>query len=292
MRTIADRFLVGLQYLLPHHALTAMINRIARCRWRWVKNALIGGFSRLYRIDWSEAEHDSAAAYSDFNSFFTRALKAGARPIDRDPGLLLSPCDGTISALGRISNGQLFQVKGRHYSLEQLTAGTAKETDAFRDGWFITIYLSPRNYHRIHMPLAGRLTQMTHVPGRLFSVAPYTVRHVDRLFARNERSLHYFDTDLGPVCIALIGAMMVASMQTVWHGVINPPRATAVKRWDYPLGDQAIELNTGQEMGRFNMGSTVILLLPDNGIRWLDELQADQTLTMGQPIAKRRLPQD
>ena len=244
------------QRMLPQRTLTALVYRFMRIRLPWFKNFQIRTIARLVGIDWSEAVSQNPGDYAHFNAFFTRELKPGVHKIDPDERILSCPVDGRVSELGPIDDQQIYQAKGRHYSLDALLAGEMASSD-WRGGWFATIYLSPRDYHRIHMPAAGKLQQMTYVPGRLFSVAPYTVRHIDSLFAVNERVICRFDTRFGPIAVILVGAMLVAGMETVWAGEITPCRQRVVRSTDY--AQQCISFEKGQEMGRVNMGSTVIL---------------------------------
>jgi phosphatidylserine decarboxylase len=285
MRTLVDHLLTGLQFLLPHHLVTAAAHRVSHCRVAWFKNLMIRVFARIFSINWADSAIDDPNDFVDFNSFFTRALKPAVREISSDRGTLISPCDGTISACGPINGTEVFQAKGSYYSLRTLLADKA-QAGLFNGGHFATIYLSPRDYHRIHMPLAGTLESMAHVPGRLFSVAPYTVRCINGLFTRNERSIHLFNGENGPFVMALIGAMVVGSMETVWHGVINPPRGRQLKVTHYLEDTNQVHLERGAEMGRFNMGSTVILVFPADTIEWLPGLTTGTSVQMGQPLAK------
>ena len=244
---------------------------------------MISTFARIFKINWADAAVQSPQDYEHFNAFFTRALRPGAREISGGQRDVISPCDGTISACGPIEGTEVFQAKGSCYSLHALLADK-NHAALFSGGQFATIYLSPRDYHRIHMPVGGQLESMTHVPGRLFSVAPYTVRCIPGLFARNERSIHLLQTDGGPMAMAMIGAMVVGSMETVWHGLINPPRARELNINIYNNENNIAPLARGDEMGRFNMGSTVILLFPANTVEWLPELSAGSSVQMGETI--------
>ncbi len=275
------KLLAYLQYLLPHHFLTAIINKLARVKTRWFKNAMINFIAKRFSVDWSEALLTKPDDYPHFNAFFTRRLKPGVRPLATEENALLCPVDGAISSFGSIREGRVFQAKGQDFSCAELLADH-EQASAFKNGEYITIYLSPKDYHRIHMPMAGNLTQMTHIPGRLFSVAPYTVDAVPRLFARNERSAHHFESEYGAHALVLVGAMLVASMETVWHGVLNPPRAKQVKYFNYSEGEVALQ--RGAEMGRFNMGSTVILLFPENSLRWNSDLVPGKLVRMGESL--------
>jgi len=276
-----DNLLARLQYALPHHLLTWVIHKLARVRIVWFKNAMIRTIASRFGVNWSEALHQSPDDYTHFNAFFTRQLKPDARPLASEENALLCPVDGAISSFGKIRENQIFQAKGHDFSCAALLAD-ASQAEKYQNGEYITIYLSPKDYHRIHMSLAGELTQMSHVPGRLFSVAPYTVDAIPRLFARNERSVHHFDTRIGSHALVLVGAMLVASMETVWHGLINPPRAKKLRHFNYPTGD--VSLDRGAEMGRFNMGSTVVLLFPENSLKWRQELEIGQVVKMGESL--------
>ena len=233
----------------------------------------------------SLAKQPDATAYKTFNEFFTRELRPGVRTVSQDKNTIICPVDGSISQIGKIESGEIFQAKGRTYNLETLLAGDDC-AENFKDGQFATLYLSPRDYHRIHMPLDGKLTRMIYVPGKLFAVNSHTVRVVDRLFARNERVISYFETAIGPVAMILVGAINVGSIETVWAGEITPTKNRSITITDYK--NQQIQLKRGEEMGRFNMGSTVILLFPNNCMQWLPELQADQSVTIGMPIGITR----
>ena len=280
-----ESILAGIQYLLPHHLLSRLVHWFMRIRVEWIKNLQISLISKLVGVDWSESRLQDVSDFENFNAFFTRDLAKNLRPIDPTPSSFVSPCDGKISQAGRITADRILQAKGRSYSLGELLAHdpSAKE---FINGFFHTIYLSPRDYHRVHMPMTGRLQRMIHVPGRLFSVAPYTVRQVPNLFARNERLISLFDTSHGTMGLVLVGAMLVSSMQTVWSGVITPPRGRKVVSAD--MTRRRIKLSKGREMGRFNMGSTVILLLPPGAVSLLEDYQPDDVVIMGQKLGRLR----
>jgi phosphatidylserine decarboxylase len=277
------RLFVSLQRLLPQHGLSRLTLRATRVRTPWFKNALMRGFMRLYDIDMSEALESDPVRYGSFNEFFTRALKSGARPIAADPASIACPVDGTVSECGRIEGEQLMQAKGRTYALNELLAA-APWSSAFAGGEFATIYLAPYNYHRIHMPLAGKLLQTIYVPGRLFSVNTVTAARVPRLFARNERVICLFEGAAGRFAVILVGALNVGSMSTVWAGDITPAKRRAVTR----LPDAQVSLGKGEELGRFNMGSTVILLLEPNRAAWRDELQAGLKVRLGEELGRLR----
>jgi phosphatidylserine decarboxylase len=268
------------QYLLPKAALTRVAGRLAQARGGAATTWAIRRFIARYGVNMSEAADPDPAHYATFNDFFTRPLRAGARPLAQAD--YLCPVDGAISQFGDIQAGQIFQAKGHTYSVQTLLAGDAQLAAPFTHGQFATLYLSPRDYHRIHMPCAGRLTQMVHVPGALFSVNPATARAVPGLFARNERVLCLFDTARGPLALALVGATIVGSMATVWHGVVNPPRPGRVRRWTY--GGQAIELAQGVELGRFLLGSTVIALWPQGTLRFSPDWSPGGSVRMGQAL--------
>ena len=283
--TLKNRLFVGLQHVLPQHFLTSIVYSLTRSRRPAVKNTLISRFVSGFRPDMTDAVEPNPLAYGSFNDFFTRPLRADARPIARDARTLVSPVDGTISQLGPIDGNQIIQAKGRRYSLEALLAGQPEWNARFIGGAFATLYLAPYNYHRIHMPITGNLVAAWYVPGKLFSVNAVTAAGVERLFARNERVVCVFEN--GPLLFAmvLVGALFVGSMTTVWHGDVTPryprrPSSLPVNSLRSPL-----RLEQGQEMGRFNMGSTVILVLPPGTTTWQPTLQAGDAIRMGQPLA-------
>jgi len=287
--TFAARLFVWLQYLLPQLTLSRLAWHLTRSRSVPVKNFLIGRFVKNFRPDMSEAEEPAPLSYASFNEFFTRALRADARRIDTDPRIIVSPVDGTVSAIGRITDGELVQAKGRRYSLAALLAGPALDAARFVDGSFATLYLAPFNYHRIHMPCDGALTSAWYVPGRLFSVNAVTAAAVAGLFARNERVVCVFDAAQARFALVLVGALFVGSMSTRWHGDVTPAarrRPTELA----PRAGVALQLPKGAELGRFNMGSTVILLLPKGAADWLPGLAAGSEVRVGQALARRRAP--
>nr|WP_245000027.1 archaetidylserine decarboxylase [Chromobacterium violaceum] len=270
------------QHILPKLALTRLAGRFAGWKGGGITTAAIRRFIARYNVDMGEAADSDPAAYATFNDFFTRALKPGVRPVA--DARLVCPVDGAVSQLGAIDSGRIFQAKGRDYSATALLAGDADLAARFADGHFATIYLSPRDYHRIHMPCAGRLLEMTYVPGDLYSVNPATARGVDRLFARNERVVCVFEDEQSqPFVMVLVGATIVGSMATVWHGVVNPPRRPAVEKWDYR--GQDIRLAKGEEMGRFLLGSTVVLLYPAGPLKFNPQWQAASPVRMGEAMA-------
>jgi len=287
----SSRLFVALQYLLPHHLISRLIYRASRWRTPFT-GLIIRWFVRQYDVNVDEAEQSDVESYPSFNAFFTRALQPGARQIEGSEDDWVSPCDGRVSQLGGIQSGNLLQAKGRDYTVTELLGGDAELARQFENGRFATIYLSPRDYHRVHMPFAGRLRQMIHVPGRLFSVSPSTVQLVPRIFARNERLVCLFDTEVGPMAMVLVGAINVAAIETVWAGLVTPPAGQEIGRWHYGSDTgMDIELARGQEMGRFNLGSTVILLLPESvdfNHVWVPE----QAIQLGQVLAHSRRGDD
>ena len=280
---MSDRLAVLPQYLLPKQAITTLAGRIASARGGPLTTRLIDWFVRRYGVNMAEAANPDVASYATFNEFFTRALKEGARPLARAD--LICPVDGAISQFGAMQGDQLFQAKGHHYSSTALVGGDSALAARFDGGSFATLYLSPRDYHRIHMPLDGRLTRMIYVPGALFSVNPVTARGVPGLFARNERVVCVFETVSGPFVLVLVGATIVGSMATTWHGVVNPPRGGAVREWRYD--DQSVVLPQGQEMGRFLLGSTVVMLFPKGPLRFNPAWSPGASIRLGEAMASR-----
>jgi phosphatidylserine decarboxylase len=275
---------VALQYLLPKQLLTSAAGAFARAELGGATTAAIRWFATRYGVNLAEAEHADPAAYRSFNEFFTRPLRTGARPLAAAD--YLCPVDGAVSVVGALDGDRLVQAKGHTYTTTALLGGDAERAGQFIGGSFATIYLSPRDYHRIHMPVAGRLTRMVHVPGALFSVNPETVRGVPGLFARNERVVCHFETAFGPFVLVLVGATIVGSMATAWHGVVNPPRPGIVRVWDYPsVGAGAVALAQGDEMGRFLLGSTVVMLFPKPGVRFGADWQPGRPTRMGEAMA-------
>ncbi len=279
---LRERLAVAAQYLLPKQALTAAAGALARRQGGAATTAVIRWFIGRYGVNMAEAAEPDPAAYASFNDFFTRALRPGARPLA--DAALLCPVDGAISQFGAIEAGRLFQAKGHGYSAAALLGGDGALAAHFQQGHFATLYLSPRDYHRIHMPCAGRLLRMVHVPGELFSVNPATARGVPGLFARNERVVCVFEgRDGRPWVLVLVGATIVGSMATVWHGVVNPPRPGRLREWTYT--DQRIELAAGAEMGRFLLGSTVVLLFPPGPLAFNPAWRPAGAIRMGEPMA-------
>ena len=283
--SVPDRLFIALQHVLPQHLATAFIHWLARVRNELVRKALIRGFLKLYpQVDLGEAARTSPAQYASFIDFFTRELRPGARPIDAAPEALVSPVDGRVSQAGAIEGGQLLQAKGHGYTAEALL-GSAARAAAFQGGNFVTLYLAPFNYHRIHMPVAGTLREAVHVPGALYSVNQTTAENVPGLFARNERVVCLFDTPHGPLAMVLVGALFVGSMSLAWHaGEVTP--ATPRPRYPTPVPtpSPAPTLARGEEMGRFNMGSTVILLLPPGMASWQASLVPGCPVRLGERI--------
>ncbi len=278
---MSDRFAVFPQYLYPKQALTSFAGWVAGKERGALTTWIIRNFVAKYGVDMSEAIESDIARYASFNDFFTRALKPDARPIAGAP--LVSPVDGAISQFGPIAGDQIFQAKGHRYTTTALVGGDAALAAQFQDGSFATLYLSPRDYHRIHMPCDGRLTRMIYVPGALFSVNPTTARGVPGLFARNERVVCVFEGERGPVVLVLVGATIVGSMATVWHGVVNPPRGGEIREWHYD--DPALRFVKGQEMGRFLLGSTVVMLFPSPALAFNPAWAPGRAVRLGEPMA-------
>ena len=277
-----ERLSVLLQYLLPKQALTALAGRFAGWQGGAVTTAAIRRFVARYQVNMAEAAQPDVSGYRSFNEFFTRPLRAGARPLAE--AAFVSPVDGAISQCGRIDGDRIFQAKGHNYTTRALVGGDAALAERFEGGEFATLYLSPRDYHRIHMPCAGRLTRMVHVPGDLFSVNPVTARGVPGLFARNERVVCVFEGERGPFVMVLVGATIVGSMATVWHGVVNPPRPGQLREWTYEMGN--IELAQGEEMGRFLLGSTVVMLFPKGVMHFNADWTPNRPIRMGEAMGQ------
>jgi len=278
---VSDRLSVLPQYLLPKQALTVLAGKLAGMHAGGLTTRVIKWFVGRYGVNMDEAANPDISSYPSFNEFFTRALRDGVRPLDEAE--LVSPVDGAISQFGPIVRDQIFQAKGHAYSTTALVGGDAELAAGFRDGSFATLYLSPRDYHRIHMPCDGRLTRMIYVPGELFSVNPTTARGVPGLFARNERVVCVFESAFGPFVLVLVGATIVGSMATVWHGVVNPPRSAEVREWRYE--DKDIQLKKGEEMGRFLIGSTVVMLFPTPRVKFNPAWAPGAAVRMGEAMA-------
>lgn len=284
--TSIDNIKIGLQYLIPKTMLSRLIGKLASMPLGIVTTTIIKWFIKRYHVNMQEALYEEAATYATFNDFFTRPLKPQMRPIDTDANILCHPVDGKVSQLGSIEQGSIFQAKGHRFDLQALVGGQAKDAESFQNGIFANIYLAPRDYHRIHMPIDGTLTKMIFVPGELFSVNPFTAANVPNLFARNERVIAFFDTAIGPMAMVLVGATIVASIETVWAGTVAPQQQQ-VAHWHYQSQPTTpVVLKKGEEMGRFKLGSTVILLFGANAVEnFVDGLQANTQTTMGTPMA-------
>ncbi|HYG05109.1 MAG TPA: archaetidylserine decarboxylase [Stenotrophomonas sp.] len=278
-------FVTALTYVLPHRALSSLARRLAYSTHPGLKQWLIDTVVRKFQVNLDEAAQPDPRAYPSFNAFFTRALKDGARRADPDPRTLLMPADGRISQLGPIVDGRIFQAKGQSFTAAELLGDEAAATP-FRDGLFATVYLSPRDYHRVHMPWTGTLRETVHVPGRLFSVGPAAVRGVPGLFARNERLVCHFDTDFGPMASVMVGALLVSGVETVWSGEEIPAYGDRITRKDYR--GKGITLQRFAEMARFNYGSTVIVLLPPGVAEFAPRLQAESPVQLGEALARLR----
>jgi len=278
---VSDQLAVVPQYLMPKLAMTRLAGLVASAEWGAFTTWVIKRFVKRYNVNMSEAAHADPAHYKSFNEFFTRPLKDGARPMSNSTWVC--PVDGAISQCGAIEHDQIFQAKGHHYSTRALVGGDATLAGQFQNGQFATLYLSPRDYHRIHMPIAGKLLRMVHVPGDLFSVNPTTARGVPGLFARNERVVCEFETEKGPMVLVLVGATIVGSMATVWHGQVNPHRPGTVREWQYDSQD--VRLQKGEEMGRFLLGSTVVMLFPENSLQFPDDWLSTRPLQMGEAMS-------
>ncbi len=273
-----------LQYLLPHHALSKLMSKLTHCETRWFKNLFIKQIIRHYGVNMDEALIQDIQVFKSFNDFFTRELKPETRPLSTIANAIISPADGVVSQAGLITDGAIFQAKGKSFTVTELLGGSEERAAPFNDGIFTTIYLSPKDYHRLHNPLTGTLKEMVHVPGRLFSVNEATTEAVPRLFARNERVCCLFDTEAGPMALVLVGAIFVSSVETVWHGVVTPPTRTSVQNWRYE--NDTITINKGEEMGRFNMGSTIIVLFGKDNAEWNADLVAGKAVKLREMIGQ------
>ncbi|MCQ8886474.1 archaetidylserine decarboxylase [Pseudoalteromonas agarivorans] len=274
-----DKFKIAMQYAIPKHFISRVVGKLAAAKAGALTTTLIKLFIKQYKVDMNEALYEDPAHYKTFNEFFTRPLKDGVRPMAQGENVITHPVDGAISQLGDIVDGQLIQAKGHDYSLQALLGGSEDDTTPFLGGKFATIYLAPKDYHRIHMPIDGTLSKMIYVPGDLFSVNPLTARNVPNLFARNERVVAIFETEIGPLAMVLVGATIVASIETVWAGTVTPPAGSDVFSWNYPTkGENAITLKKGEEMGRFKLGSTVVLAWGADKADILDD-QLPETVT-------------
>lgn len=279
-----DKLFILFQYLVPQHLLSRIVGRLAECTNSRIKNWIIQRFIKQFDVDMSEAERQLPDQFKNFNDFFTRALKEGARPIAEGENNVVSPADGAISEMGTLQYGRILQAKGHSYSAVSLLGGCTERAKTFINGEFATIYLSPKDYHRVHMPVSGALKEAYYVPGDLFSVNQTTANSVDNLFARNERLVCLFETERGPMAMVLVGAMIVAGIETVWSGQVAPLKKEAIKLFSTEA-DEPLLLEKGAEMGRFKLGSTVILLYPEGVINWRDHLAAGAPVKMGEIIA-------
>ena len=284
--SLTEKAFIFLQYILPHHLLSRLMGKFTHCENRFIKNLMIRKISKAYNIDLSDAVNQDIESYPSFNAFFTRPLKPDARPIASAARSIACPADGYLSQKGPITEGQIVQAKGFDYSITSLLGGDPERAQPFQGGTFATIYLSPRDYHRLHMPVGGTLREMIHVPGRLFSVNDTTTRHVPDLFARNERVVAIFDTPEGPMALILVGAIFVASIETIWSGIVTPPTRSDVQVTRYDNDRIAIE--KGGEMGRFNMGSTIIVLFGNPAAEFSSAIQAGAPVKMGEAIGEFR----
>lgn len=287
-----DSIKIALQYIMPKHLISRLVGKFAAAEAGMLTTAFINWFIKQYKIDMSEAKHEKATDFKTFNAFFTRELKDGLRPINNEPSIMAHPVDGAVSQCGAIEGGNIFQAKGHSFTSQALLGGDKADAQRFEGGDFATIYLAPKDYHRIHMPIKGTLSKMVYVPGDLFSVNPLTAQNVPGLFARNERVVAIFETEVGPLAMVLVGATIVASIETVWAGTVTPPAGNKVFSWDYPTtGPDAITLDKGAEMGRFKLGSTVVMLFAENAIdAFAEGVEPEQTTRMGQAFAHLNLP--
>jgi phosphatidylserine decarboxylase len=280
-----DKLFIRLQHLVPQHSLSRAAGWLASTQNPLLKNTFIRWFVKRYDVDMSLALEENPLTYACFNDFFTRALKPDARPINSEAGSVVCPADGAISQLGPIKDGRIFQAKGQDYTTLELLGGDEVLAAEFADGTFATVYLSPRDYHRVHMPYGGKLRSMVSIPGELFSVNTVTAENVPRLFARNERAVAIFDTDIGPMAVVLVGAMIVAGIETVWDGQIAPFASRDIATSLYPY--QNITLNKGEEMGRFKLGSTAVILFANNKMQWDKHFSAGTATKMGELMGRK-----
>ncbi len=281
-----DKIKVGLQYWIPQHGLTRLAGKLASAQAGGLTTAVIRWFIKQYKVNMDEALHSDPKHFKTFNEFFVRELKPDARTVVEDESVITHPADACVSQFGPITNGQLIQAKGHEFSAQELLGGDAKLAEEFVDGEFATLYLSPRDYHRVHMPCDGTLRQMIYVPGDLFSVNPLTAENVPNLFARNERVVCIFDTEIGPMAQVLVGATIVGSIELTWAGTVTPPRGNTVYRWDYPAqGDKAISFKKGEEMGRFKLGSTVINLFAKDAVCFDESMKNNAPTLLGTAYA-------
>lgn len=283
--SVSDKIKIFFQYILPKHTISILAGQLAESRNSWIKNQFIKRFAKAYNIDMSIAIEPELENYECFNDFFTREIDLKHRPIDADDKSFCSPVDGAMSQFGHIESGRMIQAKNHNYSALEILGGDQKHAELFEQGEFCTIYLAPKDYHRIHMPCDGKLISMAHVPGQLFSVNPLTAQNVPKLFARNERVVCLFDTKFGKMAMVLVGATIVGSIETIWAGNITPPSRKDIKHWDY--SDTAINLKKGIEMGRFKLGSTVILLMENQHWQWDKSVELAGDVILGQKLVSR-----
>lgn len=284
--SIKDKLFIAFQYAVPQHLLSHLVGWFAETRIEWIKNLFISKFIKQFNVNMEEAKRQTPDAFENFNDFFTRELKPGMRIIDENSNAIVSPADGAVSQLGPIENGRVFQAKGQDYSLIELLGGNSTTADEFMGGQFATVYLSPKDYHRLHMPVTGTLREMIYVPGDLFSVNQTTAQNVPRLFSRNERVVAIFDTELGPMALVLVGAMIVAGIETTWAGRITPFDRN-VRSISYPTtgeSQQPLTIEKGEEMGRFFLGSTIVVCFAKDKMHWLEEMQAERPLRLGESM--------
>lgn len=274
------------QTVLPQHALSQLVSKFTHCENVAWKNFLIRQIATRYGVNWDESITKDLDAFKSFNHFFTRELKANIRPLTTEKKAIASPADGVVSQAGKIDSGNIFQAKGKKFTVTDLLGGHLACAEKFNDGQFTTIYLSPKDYHRLHMPISGTLREMIHVPGKLFSVNAATTQAVNGLFAKNERVIAIFDTEIGQVALVLVGAIFVSSIETVWHGVVTPPTSKEIRHWTYE--NNAPTLNIGDEMGRFNMGSTIIVLFEQGKMDWNSDFVADKSVKVGEKIGQQK----
>ncbi len=286
--TIKEALTTLPQYILPHHFLSKVMSKFTHSKIKVWKNLMISQIIKVYGVNMSEAKEQDINNFASFNHFFTRELKVGVRPITTVENSIACPADGAVSQAGLIKQGEIFQAKGKSFTAIDLLGGDAEIAKPFENGSFTTIYLSPKDYHRLHMPIKGTLTEMIHIPGRLFSVNGATANSVPGLFARNERVACLFDTELGPMALVLVGAIFVSSIETTWHGVVTPPSIESVRSWKYQ--DDAPVIDKGEEMGRFNMGSTIIVLFGKDKVAWENEFKAGKKVQLGEMIGQRIRP--
>lgn len=281
-----NKIKIALQYIMPKHAISRLLGKLAAAEAGWLTTKLISLFINAYNINMAEAKLKDASDFKTFNDFFTRELEEDARPINRDNNCLCYPVDGAISQQGDIVDGQLIQAKNFDYSLISLLGGESKTAEPFQGGKFSCIYLAPKDYHRIHMPIAATLREMIYIPGELFSVNPLTANNVPNLFSRNERVVTIFDTKHGAMAMVLVGATIVASIETTWAGTITPPAGKDIFRWQYPAeGNSAVQFNKGDEMGRFKLGSTVVSTFSPNMIEFNKAAKAETVTRLGEHYA-------